>query len=127
MASTVKAAELGQRVKKQRKERGLSQDQLAIKAGYKDKSMVSKIESGQVDLPLSRIGELSLVLNVSPYYLLGMTDDPAFDHVAFSAKHPVAKKARPESTLYKAYKEASGKTQKAVCMLLDLEPESLSE
>ena len=128
MAQEVKAAGLGERVREQRKAKGLSQEQLALRVHYRDKSMVSRIESGQVDLPLSKIGELSYALDISPYYLLGMTDDPTFDHADYSPKPAQAKQAvQPEGKLYKAYRNASGKTQQAVCLLLDIDPKEITE
>lgn len=126
MASKVKAAELGMRVREQRKLRGLSQDQLAMKVGYSDKTMVSKIEKGYVDLPLSRIGDLSYALGISPYYLLGMTDDPKFDHRTLMP-NPQAEAVKPEHRLYSAYRSASEKTQQAVCLLLEVDPGELPE
>ena len=127
MASKVKAAELGMRVREQRKLRGLSQDQLAMKVGYSDKTMVSKIEKGYVDLPLSRIGELSYALGVSPYYLMGMTDDPKFDHRTLMPSTTQAEAVRPEHRLYSAYRSASAKTKQAVCLLLEVDPGELPE
>lgn len=47
--------ELGKRIKERREHLKLSQEQLAKKMGYKDKSAISKIESGQRDLNQAKI------------------------------------------------------------------------
>ena len=63
--------EFGKRVKERRLELGMSQLDLAVKIGYKDKSTVAKIESGNRDLPRSKIVEIADALSVTPQYLLG--------------------------------------------------------
>lgn len=67
--------EFGNRVRDRRKELGLSQTELAVKIGYKDKSTVAKIESGDRDLPRSKIVEIAEALSVTPQYLLGWEDE----------------------------------------------------
>ena len=62
---------LGDRVKQKREEMGLSQEELAEKMGYKSKTSIHKIEQGITDLPLSKVEELSKVLNVTPAFLMG--------------------------------------------------------
>lgn len=42
--------ELYTNIKKRRKALGLTQTDLALKLGYADKSMIAKIESGNIDL-----------------------------------------------------------------------------
>ena len=62
---------LGDKVKQKREEMGLSQEELAEKMGYKSKTSIHKIEQGITDLPLSKVEELSKVLNVTTSYLMG--------------------------------------------------------
>lgn len=62
--------EFGKRVKDRRRELGMSQLDLALKIGYKDKSSVAKIETGDRDLPRSKIVEIASALAVTPQYLL---------------------------------------------------------
>lgn len=64
-----------EKIKARRKEMGLSQDDLAQLMGYKSRSTINKIESGQVDLSRSKIDKFSKVLQVSPSYLMGWTDE----------------------------------------------------
>lgn len=60
-----------ERIKILRKQRGWSQDTLAQKAGYTDRSMISKIEKGVVDLQRSQLIRFAEIFDVSPSWLLG--------------------------------------------------------
>lgn len=62
-------------IKKRRKELGLTQTDLANKLGYGDKSMISHIEAGRIDLPHSKIVEFAKVLDMEPGDLLGWEDN----------------------------------------------------
>jgi transcriptional regulator with XRE-family HTH domain len=63
--------DLYQNIKKYRIELGLTQTQLAEKAGYADKTMISKIESGKVDLTFSKIKVFADILSLTPSQLMG--------------------------------------------------------
>lgn len=63
------------RIKMIRKKRGMNQTELAIKSGYAEKSMIARIESGQIDLALSKLKSIARALNVDPAYLLGTNED----------------------------------------------------
>jgi transcriptional regulator with XRE-family HTH domain len=63
-----------ERIKILRKQRGWSQDTLAQKAGYTDRSMISKIEKGVVDLQRSQLIRFAEIFDVSPSWLLGDVD-----------------------------------------------------
>ena len=63
-----------ERIKILRKQRGWSQDTLAQKAGYTDRSMISKIEKGVVDLQRSQLIRFAEIFDVSPSWLLGDID-----------------------------------------------------
>lgn len=67
--------ETGKIVRIMREKKGYSQVELAALVGYKDRSSIAKIESGQADLPQSKIISLSRILGVSPVSLIGLTDD----------------------------------------------------
>lgn len=49
----------------------MTQQELAARAGYKDRSTIAKIESGVVDLQQSKIKKLAEILGVTPGELLG--------------------------------------------------------
>lgn len=63
----------GERVKTLRIQRGLSQDELARKIGYKDRSSIAKIENGTRDVPRPVIIKLANALSVDASTL--MRDD----------------------------------------------------
>ena len=65
---------LYERIKQVRNERNLSQEELANMSGYTDRSSIAKIESGNVDLTISKLKAIAKALQVSPGYLLGIED-----------------------------------------------------
>lgn len=62
------------RIKETRKELGITQDELAQRTGY-DRTSISKIENGLVDIPISGIEKIAKALDCSPAYLIGWTDE----------------------------------------------------
>jgi transcriptional regulator with XRE-family HTH domain len=64
---------VGDRIKKRRLELGMTQEELSIKAGYKSRSSINKIENSR-DLPLPKVQEVARILDCSPSYLLGWED-----------------------------------------------------
>lgn len=58
------------RIKKLRLEQNLSQEDLAHKVGYKGRSMIARIESGQVDISQSKVKAFATALNTSVDYLM---------------------------------------------------------
>ena len=69
------------RIRELRIANGMSQDDLAKAMGYKDRSMITKIESGKVDISQKKIMAFARVLGTTPSYLMGWTDEkpPVFD------------------------------------------------
>lgn len=63
--------DLYKNIKLQRQKLGLTQSDLAKRLGYADKSMIAKIENGNIDLPQSKIVAFSDALNVTPNFLMG--------------------------------------------------------
>ena len=59
------------KIKSRRKELGMSQQRLAQKVGYSDRSSIAKIEKGQVDLSISKIYAFAKALKISPVELTG--------------------------------------------------------
>lgn len=66
---------IGERIRKKRIELGLSQEELALKMGYKGRSSVSMIEAAD-ELTLSKVQKVATALNISPVYLMGWQDEP---------------------------------------------------
>ncbi len=69
--------ELYKNIKEYRKEAKMSQEELAKKVGYTDRSSIAKIENGDVDLPQSKIIAIAKALGVSASTLMGWEDSPA--------------------------------------------------
>lgn len=61
---------IGFKIKGLREYKHLSQTQLALLVGYKDKTAIAKVEAGKVDLPQSKILAFSKALDVTPADLL---------------------------------------------------------
>jgi len=58
-------------IKKYRKALGLTQEELARRTGYTDRSSIAKIEKGEVDIPQSKIKSFAEALGVAPGVLMG--------------------------------------------------------
>lgn len=66
---------IGEKIKQARIDKGLTQEELAEKLGYKSRSSVNKIETGGRDIPRSQIKRIAEILDVSPISLLGFEDE----------------------------------------------------
>ena len=73
--------ELYKNIRERRKQLDMSQDQLAQLAGYTDRTSISKIEAGKVDLTQSKIKAIADALRTTPAYLMGWSEDPAVNLV----------------------------------------------
>ena len=65
------------RIRLLRNKLGYSQEQLALKVGYADKTSIAKIEAGKVDLPQSKIIAFANALNTSTSFLMDGSEDHA--------------------------------------------------
>ena len=65
---------VGERIKQKRIEYGLSQQELAKKAGYSDKTAISKIEHSGNNVTLKQIKRIANALNVDPSEFMGWLD-----------------------------------------------------
>ena len=61
----------GERVLALRTEKGMTQDELALAVGYKSRSTIAKIESGERDPHQSMIAAIAKALDTTPAYLMG--------------------------------------------------------
>lgn len=66
---------MGDRIRKARLEKGLSQAELAELLGYKSRSSINKIEVEGRDIPRSSIVKFAQVLGVTPSYLMGWDNE----------------------------------------------------
>ncbi len=87
----VLASDIGRRIRDLRKQRGMSQEELAIKLGYESKSSINKIEQGIQDIPRRKIEAFARVLDVTPAYLMGWGDE---DELAQPLLAELAEKVR---------------------------------
>lgn len=66
--------ELYKNIRVFREERGWSQNDLARRIGYSDKSAIARIEAGQIDLPLSKVQAFADTFGVDVNKLWGESD-----------------------------------------------------
>lgn len=79
---------LYENIKKFRKEKKLSQGDLAAKTGYASNSMIAQIENGLIDLQYSKIISFAEALDVSVPVLMGYVDqNSAFAEYESLPKH----------------------------------------
>lgn len=64
----------GERIKELRKALKMSQEELAKRTGYTDRSTISKIEKGVIELDETGISNFAKVLGVTVAQLLGLTE-----------------------------------------------------
>lgn len=76
---------VGKNVAAARKRAGLTQEELAVKVGYKTKSAINKIELGVRDLPQKKIAVFAQALGTTPGHLMGW-DKPAAEQGAMAAQ-----------------------------------------
>lgn len=63
------AMHMGIIIRARRKELGMTQEELALKIGYKTKVAINKIEKGERKLPSDKITATAEALGISPNYL----------------------------------------------------------
>lgn len=69
---------IGTKIKLRREELGLSQDELAVKMGYKSRSSINKIENGTNDIPQSKVVAFANALNTTVAYLMDWQEETDF-------------------------------------------------
>ncbi len=67
--------DIGIRIKRRREALEMSQEELAIKVGYKSRSSINKIELGERDLTQKKIMLFAKALETTPSYLMGWDDE----------------------------------------------------
>lgn len=66
---------INERIAELRKQRNWSQEELAVRAGFKSKSTISKIENGTRELTRNKIIAFATVFGVSPSYIMTGKED----------------------------------------------------
>lgn len=67
-------SDIYRRIKERREELGLTQEDLAIRMGYKSKSSINKIEMGKNDIPQSKVVAFAKALQTTTAYLMGVDE-----------------------------------------------------
>ena len=65
------------RIRARREELNMSQEELAKRLGYKSRSTIAKIESGENDITQSKIVAFAKALGIKTAYLMGWEAAPA--------------------------------------------------
>lgn len=86
--------ELYKNIRKYRKQMGLTQEELAKRIGYTDRSSIAKIEKGSVDLPQSKITQIAKVFGISSKNLMG-NDGIDVEPFSFSEITSISKQTFP--------------------------------
>lgn len=83
---------INEKIRRLRKEKNLSQDKLASLVGYSDRSVISRIEKGEIELSQSKLIAFAEVLGVTPLYLLNEKPLSHQDRLVSWFKTDLAKK-----------------------------------
>ena len=77
----------GEKIKQRRLEMGWSLRELAKRMGYANQSTVARIESGEIDLPQSKVVKFAEVMGTTVAYLMGWEDQIEKDPVGMAERH----------------------------------------
>ena len=91
--------ELYNRIKERREAVGLSQEELARKLGYKNRSSINKIEMGINDIPQSKIKAFANALGTTPAYLMGWEEEKEDGKIFYRKEHQELIEATEELSL----------------------------
>ena len=68
--------QLYENIKTHRKAAKMTQEELARRTGYTDRSSIARIEKGEIDLPQSKIKQFAEALGTTPGHLMGWDAEP---------------------------------------------------
>lgn len=97
----------------------MTQQDLADKLGY-DRSMISRIEAGRVDLSQSKIMEIAKIFGITASELMG--DDGVFDEAEIERQEfyqDLANKKKKDDLLLRNYHLLSEETRTSVDLLIE--------
>ena len=101
---------LYERIKARREYLNMSQEELAKRLGYKSRSTIAKIESGENDITQSKIVAFAKALQVEPGYLMGW-EEPAPAPLSLTQQ---------EETHIKKYRQLDADGKEEIDDLLDV-------
>ena len=119
--------EMHENIKYLREKLGLSQIELALKVGYKDRSSIAKVESGGVDLPQSKIAAFASALGVTPAELIGIDWLTNNNRIALEVRKVVATPTltEDESDLLHKYRRLDDAAKGRIRHMVDYEYNSI--
>lgn len=85
---------IGETIKKIREEKGITQEELSNKLGYKTKSSISKIEKNLAEFPISKLRKIADALDVDVWEIIGF-NSVEIDDINSLNVFPIHKKAVP--------------------------------
>ena len=103
---------IGERIKTLRERRGMTQDELAIRVGYRHKTSVNKIETGERKLMQDKILAFAKALGVTPEVIMGW---------APFAEVPTNDFTQQESRLIEKYRALDDRGKRSVDVVLNFE------
>lgn len=80
---------INEKIKYLRKQLNMSQQELAEKVGYQDKSAISKVERGERDIVQTMLVKYANALNTTPAYLMGWDKIPPQARMISKKKLPM--------------------------------------
>ena len=99
------------RIRARREELNMSQEELAKRLGYKSRSTIAKIESGENDITQSKIVAFAKALGVKPTYLMGWEEAPM---------PPSFSLTQQEETHIKKYRQLDADSKEEIDDLIDV-------
>lgn len=75
---------IGERIREKRESLHMSQEELALKLGYKSRSSINKIEIDGRNLPQKKIKDIADALQTTPEYIMGWEKESNVKPVQFS-------------------------------------------
>lgn len=84
-------SDIGKKIRLRREDLNMSQEDLAKKLGYKSKSTINKIEMGINDISQKKILAFADALNTTPAYLMGWSEENAFEKYIESLGYEIIK------------------------------------
>ena len=100
------------RIRTRREQLNMSQEELAKRLGYKSRSTIAKIESGENDITQSKIVAFAKALGVKPGYLMGWED--------VSEPSPSLSLTQQEETHIKKYRQLDADGKEEIDDLIDV-------
>ena len=98
------------RIRTRREQLNMSQEELAKRLGYKSRSTIAKIESGENDITQSKIVAFAKALGVKPGYLMGWEDAPS----------PSLSLTQQEETHIKKYRQLDADGKEEIDDIIDV-------